>query len=622
MSGFVVLYNLDDSPVDAELLEQMTGYQAFRGPDASCIRICGSLGMGHALLRTTFDQEHEQQPCSIDDNVWITGDIRLDGRDELVRSLQAAGRRISIDDPDVLLVLHGYHAWEHRVLDRISGDFSFVLWDGTDQKLLCARDQLGVNPLFYARAGQTLIISNTLNVCLLHPGVSDQLDDQSVADFLMFGMNYEWGTTIFSAIKRIPPANVMVIENGSMRVMRYWSLPEENVYLHYRRKEEYVEHFLHFFRQAVDDRIRTDNLLAEMSGGMDSPSVVAIANKLLRDSGRPFDFKVITSITDRDVPAKTETHYSLAAAEFIGLKDHVHLPEAEAQTPVDSPAYLPGEPAGVLTTEFENLANRFARNCRVTLTGQGGDPLFAKSSFYWRELLSRGQVIPLLQNILWHVQLHHSLPPPYLRTTLGGQNILHRRKKPYLKFPEFIDQNLTGRLKLRDRYLRISTETFPGGPPRELVASPFWTNFFASLDPGQTGLRIKFRHPFFDLRLVRFMLSVPRVPWCFDKKLLRLAMVGLLPDQLLQRPKTPAGYISDFKPSQDDASRWMLPLVGEESLKIYVSQDRLVLAIENLTQLNSSDYHCIPHVMGLAYWMRHFQRPKVTRQSVLSASCA
>lgn len=622
MSGFVVLYNPDGSPVDAELLEQMTVYLAFRGPDATGIRICGNIGMGHALLQTTFDQECEKQPCSIDEKVWITGDIRLDGRGELVRLLQAVGRKISIDDPDIMLVLHGYHAWGQQVLDRISGDFSFALWDGAAQKLICARDQLGINPVFYARVGQTLIISNTLNVCLLHPGVSDELNDQAVTDFLMFGMNYEWETTIFSSIKRLPPAHLLTCDDGPIQVRRYWSLPEENWYLHYRRKEEYVEHFLQLFRQAVDDRLRTGNLLAEMSGGMDSPSVVAIANRLLKDSGRPFDFKVITCITDRDVPAKTETGYSIAAARFIGLTDHVQLAEIETQTPVENPSYLSGEPAGVLTTEFVNLANRFAGNCRVVLTGQGGDPLFAKSSYYWRELLSRGQAIPLIRSLLWHVQLHRSLPPPYLRTTLGLQNILHRRRRPHLKFPGFMDPNLTEGINLRERYLRISTETYPGGPPREVVASPFWTNFFTSLDPGQTGLSVKFRHPFFDLRLVKFMMSVPRVPWCFDKKLLRLAMVGSLPAELLRRPKTPAGYISDFKPSQDDVQRWMLPLANEDLMKRYVSQDRLMSAIVNLMQLNSSDYHCVPNAIGLAYWMHNWKKPNGFGKIRLSAASA
>jgi asparagine synthase (glutamine-hydrolysing) len=77
MSGIVGIVNLDGGPVDCELLDRMTAFMAFRGPDAQATWVNGSVGFGHTLLRTTFESEHEQQPCSLDGEVWITADARI-----------------------------------------------------------------------------------------------------------------------------------------------------------------------------------------------------------------------------------------------------------------------------------------------------------------------------------------------------------------------------------------------------------------------------------------------------------------------------------------------------------------------------------------------------------------
>src|SRR5688572_14825143 len=88
MSGIVGIINLDGAPVDEQLLRQMTSFMAYRGPDAQDIWIDNHVGLGHAMLRTTFESEREQQPYSLDGPVWITADARIDGRRELVQTLE------------------------------------------------------------------------------------------------------------------------------------------------------------------------------------------------------------------------------------------------------------------------------------------------------------------------------------------------------------------------------------------------------------------------------------------------------------------------------------------------------------------------------------------------------
>jgi asparagine synthase (glutamine-hydrolysing) len=142
MSGFVALLHTDGAPVDPALLQTLTDTLAFRGPDGLHTWHAGAIGLGHAMLRTT-DAQHaarEQQPCTLDGQVWITADARVDDRDTLRRALAAAGRADAhaqhATDPQ--LILHAYHAWGDECMQHLLGDFSFVIWDAPRRRLFCA----------------------------------------------------------------------------------------------------------------------------------------------------------------------------------------------------------------------------------------------------------------------------------------------------------------------------------------------------------------------------------------------------------------------------------------------------------------------------------------------------
>src|SRR5690349_10637156 len=128
MSGIIGIVNLDGAPVDRALLTQLTGYMTFRGPDQQDIWLEGNIGLGHTLLRTTFEAKLERGVTSLDDQVWITADVRLDGRSALMNKLITKGRTVTRDATDVELVLHAYHVWGEAALDHVMGDFAFGIW--------------------------------------------------------------------------------------------------------------------------------------------------------------------------------------------------------------------------------------------------------------------------------------------------------------------------------------------------------------------------------------------------------------------------------------------------------------------------------------------------------------
>src|SRR5438105_1982975 len=111
MSGIVGIFNRDGAAVDRGLLREMTTFMSFRGPDAQNVWQDGPVGLGHAMLRTMAESEKEHQPCSLDGQVWITADARVDARADLIAELESAGRREVRQATDAELILHAYHVW-------------------------------------------------------------------------------------------------------------------------------------------------------------------------------------------------------------------------------------------------------------------------------------------------------------------------------------------------------------------------------------------------------------------------------------------------------------------------------------------------------------------------------
>src|SRR5271168_2055054 len=225
MSGIVGIVNLDGAPVEHLLLKEMTDRLALRGPDAQNIWLEGNAGFGHTMLRTTVESEREHQPFSLDGQVWITADARIDDRENLVAKLKSKGQEVASAAPDAELILHAYHAWGEHCVEHLLGDFAFAVWDGPRRRVFCARDHLGIKPFYYSQTGQTFVFSNTLNCLRRHPYVSSKLNELAVADFLLFEVNQDPATTIYSDIQRIAPAHSLTVSKDDWVSRRYWSMP-------------------------------------------------------------------------------------------------------------------------------------------------------------------------------------------------------------------------------------------------------------------------------------------------------------------------------------------------------------------------------------------------------------
>ncbi len=153
----------------------MTATMQRRGPDRRQVWSDGSIGFGHAALFSTLESEREQQPTSLDDRVWITGDARIDEWDDLRRKLEVKGETLSESVTDIALILRAYRVWGTACVDHLLGDFAFVIWDSREQRIFCARDHSGIKPFYYHLSDQLFVFASEMRPLLAMPDVPQRL---------------------------------------------------------------------------------------------------------------------------------------------------------------------------------------------------------------------------------------------------------------------------------------------------------------------------------------------------------------------------------------------------------------------------------------------------------------
>lgn len=539
MSGFAAIFHLDGAPVDRAWLEAMADFLSFRGPDGREVWVSGSAGMCHTLLRTSAKSDGTAQIPHRDQRLWITGQIRIDDRDTLIAKFPPESGNLQ-NASSAELVLLAYERWGEACVEHLIGDFSFVIWDAGRRRVFAARDQFGVRPLFYSRTGPYLLISNTLDCIRQIPVVSGEWNERAIGDFLLLGLNKDPSGTFYSAIQRVRPAHRLLAGSGGLKTERYWSLPIDEP-LYYKRSLDYVERFHELFSGAVQDRLPDGPLGVFMSGGLDSPALAAFAVRL------GASVTAFTSVYDRLIPDQ-ERHYAGLAAEYLRIpiaynarddepwgwepgSDLVYSPE-----PVNIPVYIEA---------YRRYFCGLSTQARVFFWGdRPDDALLYEWRGHFRYLASQHRWGRLCRDLALHAAAFKRVPLlPTLARIWKEKNDPDRYGQP--GFPKWINADFEARLQLRQRWEELLKEEPSPHPIRKDAYASLASDFPISMawnednggcpgDPAADHL-----HPFVDVRLIRFLLAVPAVPWCREKYLIRTSLKGVLPEAVRLRPKSP-----------------------------------------------------------------------------------
>jgi asparagine synthase (glutamine-hydrolysing) len=545
MSGITGILHRHGQPASRADLLRLTDCLSHRGPDGQGHWINGPAGLGHALLRTTPESSHERQPWSNESGrLCLTLDGRVDNREELLAALEANGANFR-NEGDAELILRAYECWGEDCTDRIIGDFAFAIWDGRTRRFFCARDHLGIKPFYYFLSDRLFLFGSEPHLILRHPDVRPEPNEGMIGEYLANQVTSQ-EDTLFRGVLRLPPAHRLIVSPDSVRKARYWDAAPSNE-LRYRSDAEYAEHFRSVFGEAVRCRLRSSTPVgADLSGGLDSSSVVGMAQSLIR-RGAVLDkgFETLSLI----FPGMTcdESRYIDAVVERWNLHANKLLPEfMDANTITEQIRQhfdFPDYPNQTMANPLAALARE--KSIVVVLTGIGGDDWMGTGFPPCADLLRSGRLIALIHEL--------RKDPEGLGLMRNIKELLavvlpNRVRRAYTwafrrdGVPPWIDVDFARRVDLADRLRDPSpTGPFTSYAQRDIflsIRSGEHTLACELVDRSAARWGLENRHPFNDRRFIGFALSLPQSQRQRDsqiKFILRHAMRDLLPDLVRER---------------------------------------------------------------------------------------
>jgi asparagine synthase (glutamine-hydrolysing) len=351
---------------DPALVEQMNDALVHRGPDEGSIDAFGRCAFGHCRLRV-IDLATGSQPVTNESgDVTAVFNGELYNFRELRAELAGHGVRGSGDTP---VIPHLYEESGPGFVSRLEGMFAIALWDAGRERLVLARDRVGKKPLLWTRLPDgTLAFASELKALLRLPDVRRQVDPEALDAYL--ALQYVPSGTALRGIEKLPPGHLLVVENGSVRVERYWALEVQNE-SHSHSQVEWLERIRETVGAAVRRRLVADVPLgALLSGGIDSSIVVA---EMARAGGRVRTFTVGFGDERYD-----ERAYARAVAERYGTEHEEIVVEPDVTELLPRLARAFDEPLGDEAALPEFVVSELARKrVTVALTGDGGDEAFA-----------------------------------------------------------------------------------------------------------------------------------------------------------------------------------------------------------------------------------------------------
>jgi asparagine synthase (glutamine-hydrolysing) len=537
--------------VDKLRLERMRDVLRHRGPDGEGLLLDGPAGLAHRRL-AIVDVAGGHQPMSNEDGtIWITFNGEIYNHAALRPGLEARGH-VYRTRSDTETILHLYEEEGERCVERLQGMFAFAIWDRPRQKLLLARDRLGIKPLYYAVTPSELLFGSEIKA-LLAAGVRADLNRAALPELLAAG--YVSGPeTLFQGVRRLPPGRTLswtLGQGGQER--QYWALPapeEDGEPMLAERAREVGRRL----QSAVRSHLMSDVPLGLfLSGGIDSSGLLALMAPMVKEPVRTFS----VGFTDREA---NELAYARVAARAAGAehREVVVSPDEffdalprlvwHEDEPIAFPSSVPLHFVSVLA----------AQHVKVVLTGEGADELFLGYNRYrvtaWNQRLGetyRRMTGPWFRARLRDVtqQMPRSMrrytERSFLALDPGPRGIFYEN---FAVFPEVRRQALLADAALllgRDPYFEALRcyEEAKGGPLDRMSRADIQTYLVRLLmkqDTMSMAASIESRVPFLDHELVEHIVSMPgrfKLRGLETKAVLRAALQGVVPAEILTRKK-------------------------------------------------------------------------------------
>jgi asparagine synthase (glutamine-hydrolysing) len=500
-------------------------------------------GRGLDLLCCTFvttEQNPSRQPCLLDSGEVLMWDGRLDNGRELIREI---GASLSPNSSDIEIVAAAWSRWHQESLAKLIGDWALSLWNPRDRCLFLAADILATRHLCYAIDEDYVQWCSLPDPLVLLAERSLSLDEEYIAGWLAsFPAPY---LTPFREIRRVPPASLVLIRPGSRTIRRYWDF-DGSRRIRYAKDADYQEHFLELFRQSVRRRLRSNfPVLAELSGGMDSSSIVCIADQLTSASGSP-RVDTVSYYNDGEPHWNERPWFTKVEAQRGRTGLHIDA-SAPTQLCGADDAWFPCRP-GACSTKSPVFDYMMRNGHRVLLSGIGGDEFLGGVPTPLPELenlLARGRLIALWRQLFaW--ALAQRRPWIHLLRDAATGFLPYGFRVRHDQLGSWLDPSFAKRCRAA---LGGYTKRW-----RWFGALPSFQENADALDGirRQLGCRdltagypYERRYPVLDRDLLEFLFAIPREQLVRPgerRSLMRRALKGIVPEDVLYRKRK--AYVS------------------------------------------------------------------------------
>src|SRR5690606_20913502 len=511
----------------------------------------------------------------------------------------------SYSDTEVLLT--SYIEWGEACIDYLNGIYAFAIWDQARETLFLARDRLGVKPLFYREQNGMLIFGSEIKAILAHPNVKAEVDREGLQEIFGLGPSKTPGHGVFRGIKELRPAHAMKYDRNGLKIWRYWNVESKE---HTDSLQNTIDHVRYLVQDAVERQLVADMPVCTfLSGGIDSSAISAIAANYFEKAGKgPLHtysidyeqnsqyFQSSSFQPDEDRPwiQKMEqfigSHhtYSIINNEQLAnlLDESVILRDLPGMADVDSSLYW--------------FCQQIKQDYTVALSGECADEIFGGYPWFYREELMN-------QNSF-----------PWMKSEKERQSLLLDHWQQKLDLTSYVQQRYNDTLR---EFPQLDGEDHKEAKRREIsYLNMIWfmTTLLERKDRMSMGASLEVRVPFADHRLVEYAWNIP---WDMkmlegrEKGILRKALEGILPNEILYRKKSP--YPKTYHPKYmnlvksklntiiNQSTSPILELVSKEKVKDILDSNGSSFKVPWFGQLMTGP-QLIAHLSQINSWLENY----------------
>jgi asparagine synthase (glutamine-hydrolysing) len=612
MSVQAGIWNFDGWPVDRKLLADISESSKHQGPDGESCYVDGSVALLYRPFHTTAESRREKQPHVSRRGFILTWDGRLDNRLTLIADLRSG---LEANPTDVAIVAAAFDHWETDCFRRTVGDWAVSIWKPEQHELLFATDYMAIRHIFYYLKKDRISWSTNLSSLVLRSNDKFHIDEDYVAGY--FAHAPEAHLTPYCEIHQVPPGQFIRVRDGRALVERFWRFSPKSR-IRYKTDAEYEEHFRYAFRQSVQRRLRSDSpILAELSGGLDSSSIVCMADDILVKERAETTRLDTLSYYDRTEPSGDDYIYFPKIEQKRGRAGiHIDGSDLGSCPSLESTDFcpLPGTLGFGKRLGTERADAVRSGGYRAILSGIGGDEFMGgvpNPCAQLADLIVQFKFVRLAKQLItWSlvkrqpwVQLLWQSAIDVLPSSLGQHFAKESRIEPW------IQKDFAKRTRLSIRQSGVYEHFGLLLPTRRsyiagvLVMAKHLAKRTAPVQAFEEA-----RYPFLDQTLIEFLLSIPADQLLRPgerRSLMRRSLAGIVPQEVLSRRtkqlgvRTPMLVLEKYRDELQGIYQTSL-----SSRLGYIHEAQLLRTIRYARDGKSDSLIRVLWTISLEYWLR------------------